>query len=208
MRRDSATAVKRRGERELSGAVRRSSPAEPEGRSNFIRYLGHTKIDSGRGRGRGRRDRETEKTSKRATPERGARKIILRDTGGVARPGHDRTTTRPSDPPRGPVAGSTVPFLTGIVVIDSMYIVLSWRNRNELSESKHPSTGSLRRGPSFGLAADGPLGRCAQTRTTARPPQRNRPNPIKGSLPYRVGYPACTRTLGQRHTDECIDLYA
>ena len=102
MRRDSATAVKRRGERELSGAVRRSSPAEPEGRSNFIRYLGHTKIDSGRGRGR--RDRETEKTSKRATPERGARKIILRDTGGVARPGHDRTTTRPSDPPRGPAA--------------------------------------------------------------------------------------------------------
>ena len=101
------------------------------------------------------------------------------------RPGHDRTTTRPSDPPRGPVAGSTVPFLTGIVVIDSMYIVLSWRNRNELSESKHPSTGSLRRGPSFGLAADGPLGRCAQTRTTARPPQQGT-GPTRSRVPYPI----------------------
>ena len=88
--------------------------------------------------------------------------------------------------PRAAPRRSTVPFLTGIVaVIDSMYkeycAVLAE------SESKHPSTGSLRRGPSFGLlAADGPLGRCAQTRTTARPPQQGTGPTRSRVLPYPI----------------------
>ena len=111
------------------------------------------------------------------------------------RPGHDRTTTRPSDPPRGPAAVDRAVFNRNRRVIDSMYIYEYIRNRAVYieycavlaeSESKHPSTGSLRRGPSFGLlAADGPLGRCAQTRTTARPPQQGT-GPNRSRVPYPI----------------------
>ena len=84
--------------------------------------------------------------------------------------------------------------------------VLSWRNRNRntpllahygaarasgCSRLTGLSGVALKQGPQHALRN-----------------RDDRPNPIKGSLPYRVGYPACTRTLGQRHTDECIDLYA
>ena len=113
-----------------------------------------------------------------------AREKSYYDTGGVARPGgHDRTTTRTERTPRRAGAGrGPCPFLTGIVVIDSMYIYCAVLAE---SESKHPSTGSLRRGPSFGLAADGPLGRCAQTRTTARPPQQGT-GPTRSRVPYPI----------------------
>ena len=91
--------------------------------------------------------------------------------------------------PRAAPRRSTVPFLTGIAscwvfvsIRCILNIVLSWRNRNRNTRS----TGSLRRGPSFGLlAADGPLGRCAQTRTTARPPQQGT-GPTRSRVPYPI----------------------